>query len=168
MRITLTKAILFTLIGVFFAQIIFYYPNLPEIVATHFDASGTPNGIMPKRLFLTFEIALLLLIVSESLLIPFIVEKVPLRFISLPNRDYWFANGRRATTLEWLRGRFDALGILLVTFFIVTNQIVLRANVQRSALPVWLFVAVLGVFVGALAAWMIGFVRKFRRIESTS
>ncbi|MBK8150079.1 MAG: DUF1648 domain-containing protein [Acidobacteria bacterium] len=162
MRISITKLILFGLIGVFFAQMIFYYPNLGETVATHFDAVGQPNGLMPKRVFMTFEIALLLLLVSEALLIPLIIEKVPVRFLSIPNREYWLADERRAETFSSIRSFFEVLGVATVTFFIVVNQLVFRANINRENLQVWVFLTIFTVFVVTMSVWLLKFVRRFR------
>lgn len=162
MRITLTRLVLFALIGVFAAQLAFYYPALGEIVATHFDAYGRTNGVMSKQNFLIFEIALFALIVGEALLIPLIVERLPVSAINIPNRDHWLAEERRAETFAGIRSMFDALGVVLVAFFIAVNQIVFRANVIRETLPMGIFLAVFGVFLVAMAVWLIRFVRRFR------
>ncbi len=162
MMITSKRLIILGLIGVFFAQIIFYFPNLGETVATHFDALGRPNGAMPKRFFLTFEIALLLLIVSEALLIPLLIERIPERFLNIPNRGYWLAEERRAATFAGMRSAFESLGVLLVAFFVVVNQLVFNANVRRANLEVWQFIVVFIVFVGAMVIWLLRFVKMFR------
>lgn len=162
MRITTTKLVLFALIGIFAAQIAFYYPVLGETVATHFDTFGRPNGIMSKQSFLIFEIALLILIVGEALLIPFVVQKLPVSVINIPNRDHWLAEERRAGTFDGIRTMFEALGVVMVAFFIAVNQIVFRANVMRENLPTWMFLTVFAVFVAAMIVWLVRFVRRFR------
>lgn len=156
------KLILFGLIGALAAQCLFYYPNLPAIVATHFDDFGRPNSLMPKDLFMIFELALLCLILSETFLIPFVIERLPTRMINIPNRTYWLADENRSAMFASIRSRFEILGVLLVAFFIVVNQIVFRSNVSRVPLPVWQFAGAFIIFIGAVIAWLIGFVRKFR------
>lgn len=58
---SLARAILCLLIGVFLAQIVYYYPNLPENVASHFNGSGEPAGWMSRQNFVIFEGVLLLI-----------------------------------------------------------------------------------------------------------
>lgn len=162
MRISLTKLILFGLIGVLFAQCLFYYPNLPAMIATHFDEFGRPNEVMPKDMFMIFEIALLCLILSETFLIPFVIKRLPERMINIPNRAYWLADENRESFFATIRSRFEIFGVLLLVFFIVVNQIVFRSNVLRVPLPVWQFAGAFIIFIGAVIAWLLGFVRKFR------
>ncbi len=165
MNISLPKLILFALVGVFVAQIMFYYPNLPAQIATHFDELGRPSEIMPKRLFMTFEAALLLLILTETTLIPVIVERLPSRFVNIPNRGYWLAEERRAETFAAIRRAFDSLGVVLVTFFIVINQIVFRANIMRENLSALVFFAFFGVFLIVMIGWMYLLIRRFRVVK---
>lgn len=163
MRITSTRLILFALAGVLAAQLLFYYPNLGDSVATHYDELGRANNIMPKTVFLVFEVALLILIVGEALLIPALFERIPPRSLNFPHRDYWLADERRESTYSFIRDSFGAFGVVMVAFFIAVNQIVLRINVTREAIPVWMLVAVVAVFAAALLIWLIRFVRRFRR-----
>lgn len=162
MRINIQRLILFALVGVFVAQLIFYYPNLGEYVSTHFDAFGRPNGFMRKNTFVIFEFALLALILGETLLIPVMIEKLPVRFLNLPNRDFWLAEDRRESTYDSIRTFFELLGIVMVAFFTVVNQMVFRANVLRENLPTWLFLAVVAAFVAFVIGWVIKLARSFR------
>ena len=162
MRINIQRLILFALVGVFVAQLIFYYPNLGEYVSTHFDVFGRPNGFMRKNTFVIFEFALLALILAETLLIPVMIEKLPPRLLNLPNRDFWLAEDRRASTYDSIRTFFELLGIVMVAFFTVVNQMVFRANVLRENLPTWLFLAVVAAFVAFVIGWVIKLARSFR------
>lgn len=157
------KLILFALIGVFIAQIGFYYPNLPETVASHFDGTGKPDGFMNKQFFVVFEIALLLIIVGESLLLPRLIEKMPDSWINLPNKSFWLAPERRAQTFARFRESFEWFSVLLLTFFIVVNQMVFRANIRQENLPSLAFWGLIGVFLVAVLIWLIKFVRTFTR-----
>ncbi len=104
---SLARAILYLLIGVFLAQIVYYYPNLPETVASHFNGLGKPDGWMTKQNFVIFESVLLLIIIFEFTLLPFVIEKMPNSLINLPNKDYWLATERREATLGVIRGYFE-------------------------------------------------------------
>jgi uncharacterized membrane protein len=161
----IAKIILFVLIGVFFAQIIFYYPNLPEIVATHFDGTGRADGFMTKQNFVIFEVVFLLLIVGEFALLPLLIEKMPNSLINLPNKSYWLAEERRAETFGNIRSYFQWFSILLLTLFIAVNQMVFRANINRENLLSTVLWLIIGAFMVFVVVWLIKFVSQFRRIN---
>lgn len=158
----LAKAILFLLIGIFAAQIIYYYPNLPEIVATHFDGRGQSNGFMTKQNFVIFEAFFLLLIIGEFSLLPYLIEKFPNSMLNLPNKAYWLAEERRAETFAKIRHYFQWFSILLLTLFIAVNQLVFRANLTRENLPSVVMWLILGIFFVFVIIWLIKFIRQFR------
>src|SRR5207237_1170658 len=76
--------------------------ELPERVATHFDASGQPNGWMSRHGHIIFIMLLglaLPLLVAGSF---FCLRFFPGRGINLPHREYWLAPERRAGTFSYL------------------------------------------------------------------
>lgn len=158
----LAKAVLFLLIGIFIAQIAYYYPNLPEIVATHFDGSGQANGFMTKQNFVIFEVAFLLLIIGEFALLPYLIEKLPNSLLNLPNKAYWLAEERRTETFAKIRNYFQWFSIILLTLFIAVNQMVFRANLTRENLPSSVMWLIIGVFLVFVIVWLLKFVSQFR------
>ena len=112
----LTQIIIYFLIGIFVAQSVFYYSSLPEIMASHFDGAGNPNGWMSKSFFFIFQGALLLLIIGISLFLPKLIEKTPDRWVNLPNKDYWLAEERRAETIITIGKYQEWFGIAFVVF----------------------------------------------------
>lgn len=159
---SLARAILCLLIGIFLAHIVYYYPNLPEIVASHFNGLGEPNGWMSKQNFVIFECVILLLIIFEFALLPILIKKMPNSLINLPNKDYWLAAERRETTFFTMRKYFEWLSIALLSLFIAVNQLVFQANLTRqnlSGTAMWL---ILGAFFAFTIIWSIKFIRQFR------
>ena len=159
----LSRIILYFLIGVFISQIVYYYPNLPAVVASHFNGFGEPDRWMTKESFLLFEGLILLLIVFEFTLLPFLIGKMPKHLINMPNKEFWFAEERRAATLEKIRIYFEWFSIALLALFIAVNQLVFRANIDRTNLPsapMWL---ILGAFFGFVILWLIVFIRQFKK-----
>lgn len=157
----LSRMILFFLIGVFVSQSVYYYPNLPAEMASHFDASGRPNGYLSKESFFVFESFILLLIILEFTFLPWLIGKMPNRLINMPNRDYWFAAERRTETLGVIRHFFEWFSATLLALFIGINQLVFRANLNGENLSSgsWL---ILGAFLIFVIVWLIKFVRRFR------
>jgi uncharacterized membrane protein len=85
---------LLILVLVAVVQFTYYYPRLPEMVASHFDGEGRPNGCMPKNEFFKMFAVITALIIGIFLLLPKLIKRVPPSMINLPNKDYWLAPER--------------------------------------------------------------------------
>ncbi len=153
--------ILFFLIGVFVSQCVYYYPNLPEIMASHFNYAGEPDGWMSKQNYFLFLAGILSLIVLEFTFLPWIIGKMPKYLINMPNKEFWFAEERRAGTIDVIRHFFEWFSASLLALFIGINQLVIRANLTGENLSSnsWL---ILGAFLIFVVIWLIKFVRRFR------
>ncbi len=157
----LSRIVLYFLIGVFAAHCTFYYPNLPPEMASHFDASGNPNGYLSKDSFFIFEGVILLLIVLEFTLLPWMIGKMPEHLINMPNKDYWFAAERRAGTLGIITRYFEWFSASLLALFTGINHLVFRANLNNESLS-WTSWLIIGAFLIFVIVWLIKFVRRFR------
>ena len=157
----LSKMILFFLIAVFVSQCVYYYPILPPEMASHFGASGEPNGWMPKESYFAFLAFVLGLIALQFTLLPSMIGKMPSRLINMPNKEFWFAEERRAETIEIVRHFFEWFAAALLALFIGINQLVIRANLTGENLSSssWL---IIGAFLIFVAVWLIKFRRRFR------
>ena len=153
--------ILFFLIGVFVSQCVYYYPNLPEIIASHFDGAGKPNGWMSKQSFFLLEVVILGFIILEFTFLPWMIGKMPNRLINMPNKDYWFAAERRTETINIIQHFFEWFSAALLALFVSVNQLVFRANLTGENLSScsWL---ILGTFLLFVIIWLIKFLRQFR------
>ena len=118
--------------GWLMAEIVILWPRLPQRLATHFGFSGEPNGWSTPSQFLimmatAYGIFVLLFTMAAWL------DRVPDRFLNLPNKGYWLATDRRAQALgtlrEWLRW------FLVVTFagLVVLMRAMLQANLGGTA-----------------------------------
>src|SRR5687768_4726464 len=119
-----SRIIIYFLIGIFLAQSVYYYSALPEKMASHFNAAGEVDGWMSKSSFFIFEGGILLLILAEFTLIPFLIKILPDSLINLPNKDFWLAKERREETFAAIRDYFEWFSILLLALFIAVNQMV--------------------------------------------
>jgi uncharacterized membrane protein len=157
----LSKIIVFFLIGTFIAHGVYYYPVLPDPMAVHFNGAGVPDAWAPKRDFFIFEALILALIVLEFTLLPWIIGKLPLSLINMPNKEYWFADERRGETIGMIARFFEWFAAALLALFIAVNQLVFRANLGGGNLSpnMWLILLAFFVFV---AVWLVKFYRQFR------
>ncbi len=150
------------MIGVFLAHCAYYYPALPEKMASHFNAFGEADDWMSKPNFFIFEGVILLLILAEFTLIPYLMKILPDSLINLPNKNFWLEKERREETFAAIRNYFEWLSILLLLLFIAVNQIVFRANLLKenlSPLAIWL---ILGGFFAFVIFWLVKFLRRFK------
>lgn len=137
---------------------------LPEVVASHFGASGAANGFMPRafyvRFMLVFVAALPLLLVS---LTTFTLNSPKAR-INLPNRDYWLAPERRAETIGYLLQHMVRFGAMLVVFLCYVHWLVVRANtaVPPNLSSSW-FIGGLAVFLVSALVWTRVLLGRFRK-----
>lgn len=155
------RIILVFLIAASVSHCVFYYPNLPEMMATHFNAAGKPDGWMAKSSFFLLEAGILLLIVSEFTLLPYLIGKFPTSLINMPNKEYWFAEERRARTLVVIGHFFEWLSAALLALFVGINQLVFRANLTGENLSSGSWI-ILGAFLIFVVVWLITFIKTFK------
>jgi uncharacterized membrane protein len=145
----------------------YYYPRMPQRMASHFAADGRANGWQSRDAFFV----LMLLVTSTSAVVGFLAPwQIASRSnarINLPHRDYWLAPERREQTMRFVSATMAwfACGILFV--LISGTFLALQANLapdHHFNSPAML--AVLGVFLVSLFGWLFGFVRHFRNIPS--
>jgi uncharacterized membrane protein len=138
---------------------------LPQRMATHFNASGQPNGWMNRA-------SAVLLQGVAGLLLPLIVATgfcmvrfVPTRGINVPRRDFWFAPERRDETCVYLARQGLWLASLLVGLqAMVWYQLIESNNERIPHLSSWQFLMTLGIFGAALILWVISLFRHFSKV----
>lgn len=137
---------------------------LPERMATHFDASGRPNGWMSRSSAVIFQgiigLALPLIVAAVFGILKF----VPVRAINFPNRDFWFAPERRSETCAYLSRHGLWLASLLVLFQSMIWYQLIESNARSIPhLSSSGFLATLGVFGAALIVWAMRLFSHFRK-----
>ena len=123
---------------------IFYYPRLPEQMATHWDASGQPNGFSSRFM--------------GAWLLPLIMAVVWLILRAVPHID------PRGANYEKFSGVYEALVILILGFLLAMHVVVLMIatgapiRVERVAMPVvGAFIAIMGFLIPkAHPNWFVG------------
>lgn len=134
---------------------------LPEVVATHFDGAGRPNGWMTRGGYLAFSLAI---DVGLPLLVAAAVGLAPRRWphrVNVPNREHWLAPERRAATLDFLGAHACRLGGVMALFGAAIHWLILDANARAApALAGDKLAWTLGAFVAALALWGLALYRR--------
>jgi len=142
-------------------EIAMLWPRLPARLATHFGFSGEPNGWSTPSQFLIMMSTMLGIFVVLYTMAAWL-DRLPDRFLNLPNKGCWLTADRRdaalATLREWLRW------FLVITFaaLVVLVSATLQANLLRTPhLSFRPLVAIVGLVLGQviMIAWLY---RRFR------
>ena len=136
---------------------------LPAMVASHFDANGVANSFIKRDRYLhlmhLFAFIVPALIVCGTALIYSRASN-----FKIPNRDYWLAPERLATTRSFLVGHSLWFGVVLTAMFCYVHSLVVGANLTSP--PHLSNGAAIGgvfAFMFVTLAWALILVFKFRR-----
>jgi hypothetical protein len=139
-----------------------YYSQLPEVVASHFDAHGVANGWQTKSAFFVVFVGVTVLAVVVGFGIPRIIEVVPAQLINLPNRRYWLAPEHLAETLEFLNTYFAWFGCAVFLIIILTFDYAVQSNLHPDHPPdisrMWYLLA---GFIAFAVVWITRLLKRF-------
>ncbi|HYL84780.1 MAG TPA: DUF1648 domain-containing protein [Candidatus Angelobacter sp.] len=113
----------------------YYYPQLPGVVASHFDKHGAANGWQTKAAFFNVFIGVSVLAVVIGFAIPKIIFAVPPQLINLPNKQYWLAPQHRVETNEFFSAYFAWFGCAMYLLLIVVFDYAIRSNLHPGNPP---------------------------------
>jgi len=155
--------VLLLLAAVAAAQMVHYYPLLPDSIAVHFGSSGEPNGWSDKAEFVVTYGATELFILLLGVVSGFLLRKTPPGLVNIPNRDYWLAPERREETVAFLSNQVVWIEAGTLAFLIAIAQLVFKENLgdapPRLSGDFWY---VLAAFVGATVWFCVKIILRFR------
>lgn len=161
--IRISRMIFAMVLAVALGQIIYFYPDVPDIVASHFDGAGNPNGWSSKLGFFCVYLGVLLLTVVVFVFAPVRLSRTSAPRLKLPNHEYWLAPENRQSTLDFIQVQFIWFAIVNTVLAIFVVQLVIQANLRVNRHlddSVWWALGLYGVFVGG---WLIRFFVRFTR-----
>jgi uncharacterized membrane protein len=134
----------------------------PEVVASHFGATGAPDAYAPRTVFFTLQVMVTLLILGLTVGLPASLARVPTPFINLPHRAYWLDPSRREATLHTIATFFASFGTGTLLLILVAFELAVAANSRPDhRFDTGLFWPVLGIYVILVAYWTVRFYRRF-------
>lgn len=141
------------------------YPQLPAVVASHFNERGAPNGYQTKQSFFGVLIIVCVVVAVIGFAIPKIISVLPLQMINLPNKNYWLAPERAAETMEFLESIFAWFACAFFLFNILVFDYAIQINLHLGNPPnpdrFWYTLAGFLVFG---VAWTMRMLAKFLRL----
>ena len=160
----LARRILIALIFVTVIQVIVYYPQMPEVSASHFDGSGHPNGWMSRNAFFAMHLGIVALLAFIFLFLPSRLGFMSYKTWNIPHRDYWMMPERRKETTQIVQNQMLWCGAASMAFIIVVIQLTIEANLNRpvelSSAVLWL----LGGYMVFMLSWAIRLIVRFSKV----
>jgi uncharacterized membrane protein len=157
----LSLIVFIILLLVCIGHVAYYYPLLPDRVASHFGASGQPDAWSGKDSFVKIYLVVVAFIAVMFPGIGLILRKSPVSMINLPNKDYWLSPERKLETIEVLFRQFLWFGsatLLLLDMMDQTFRVHL-GKAQALDHPV----ASIVVYVLFTTLWSIALIVKVMR-----
>jgi uncharacterized membrane protein len=146
-------------------QLIHHYPNMPEVMATHFGPSGLPDAWTNKNMFFVTYGAIEVVIVAMAFFLAKFGSRLPTGALNIPNKDYWLAPERRAGSLRFVWGQILWLEAATLAFLLAVAEVVFRTNLggDPAVLPTPNFAILLVIFV-VVTGWLsLRILLRFRR-----
>jgi uncharacterized membrane protein len=155
--------LLFVLLALYAAiHFSYYYPLLPEVVASHFNGRGAANGWQTKTAFFAVLVGVSVLAAVVGFGVPKIISVLPADLINLPNKRYWLAPEHVAETLEFLNGYFAWFGCAIFLILILTSDYAVQSNLHPENPPdpsrLWY---ILAGFLTFMMIWTTRLLMKF-------
>lgn len=122
------KGLFFAIVLATIAQCVHDYPLLPDRLASHFAASGIPNGWMTKSQFFMAYAALILVAAAVEFWVPRRIANKSDARLNLPNKDYWLAPERRDETFAYFDSFFAWYGCVFLFVEVFAMGLAMRAN----------------------------------------
>ena len=145
------------------AQLWLWYPQLPAIMPSHFNAQGQVDGEMSKFGFVGLIAAIQVLILPGFYLLGKGLGKLPNQMINLPYRQQWLAPPHREATLARLLDMLLACGwttsLLMMGIFQLTAEFAVG---RRDSISPWADYLMIGYLV-LLVVWVCAGMARFIR-----
>jgi len=140
------------------------YPQLPGVVASHFNGRGAANGWQTKSAFFSAFAGVSVLAAVVGFGIPRLIAAVPEQLINLPNKQYWLAPERRAETMAFLTAYFAwfACAIFLMILFACEYAIQSNLHPENPPNPARMWYVLVGFLLFTLL-WVIRMLTRFLR-----
>jgi uncharacterized membrane protein len=156
------RSLFFAILFAAIVQGVYGFPLLPDRVASHFAASGMPNGWMMKSQFFAVYAVTLLPALAVEFWVGRSIARTPDAKINLPNKEYWLAPERRASTFAYFENFFAWYGCALLLLVVFVMGLAMRANLTPPPrLPTGPTITALVVFVLYNIAAVVMVLRRF-------
>jgi len=140
------------------------FPSLPEVVASHFNASGAADSFMARETYMALFALLGIAVPLGVGWLPGAIARKGGKGLNIPHRDYWLADARRDQTAAFLQAHGLWLSVLLSALMAFVNAQVVKAHqFQPPVLQTSAVMSALAVFLLLVAVWLGVLIVRFRK-----
>ncbi|MEQ1634074.1 MAG: DUF1648 domain-containing protein [Planctomycetota bacterium] len=151
------------------AMIAVHYDDLPDRVASHFDAGGNVDGHSSKAGFALGILSIAAFDLFFFAALGLFLRRLPNHLINVPHRDYWLAPERREATLVAMTDHMCWFGAVTQLLIAGVALLSMRASLAPpDAPPVYDHWILLGCYLSYTAFWVLQLLRRFPRPGQTS
>jgi uncharacterized membrane protein len=160
-RFWLPLALAVTAVGFSVAEFAYRYPQLPDRVASHFNAAGQADGWTSKRQFATMWFAGIAIVGFTFSMACLVVSVAPASVINLPRKDYWLTPERAAGTRRMIIQRMLWFTAALMLFMGYLSHEMIEVNLKGGGrLTIW---TPLAAFLAFTVLWCGETLWRFQR-----
>lgn len=160
-KLPIALTILIVLIGL--GLQLWYWPQLPERMAIHFDINGNPNDWLDKFPATLLSVGLMALLPAFFIGMSQAIRWLPSSLINMPYREYWLAAERRETSMQWMTGWMLWFSVTIAIFLLVINHLTFVANRDARPIPPAWFWGSLGMFLSCTFVMVLLMFHRFRK-----
>src|SRR5215469_1218005 len=146
-------------------QCVHVYPQLPDVMASHFDAHGTPNGWQPKSAFFILIAVVILICTIPAFIVPRRLPSMSTDKINLPNKSYWLSPERREETWRFFRVQMAWWGCALLFILLYAMFQAINANLPSvgrfNSEGMWYALVAFLLFT---IVWVVHLIRHFSKL----
>jgi uncharacterized membrane protein len=113
-------------------QAAWYHPQLPGLVATHFNLDGQADGWMPRAHLFQSQVVFALGLTVFFAVLAFVGPLLPDSLLQLPHKEYWFDPRQRAETRRQITNMILSSGCGALAFLLFLRQRIHQANLDGS------------------------------------
>ncbi len=136
---------------------------LPDNVAIHFGRGGAPDNWMSKGAHILIFTVLTGVIYGSFALAPRLLDGVPKKYISLPNRDYWLLDENLPEAVRRMSGLMYSFGIATGLLMLGALILTVTANLSETVrLNEGIFFVMFIAYIAYTAWWLVRIFTAFR------
>ncbi len=165
-EISISKSACIFLLLIVVCHMAYFWPHLPDKMATHFGANWEPDGWMSKNMFMLTYAGLIGIISMSFLGSIALMKKVPHSMINLPKKEYWLAPERKDETMDYLSETMLRLHNITITFLVAIMHMTIKYNTSGQKIDSELFWILFVAFMGYTVFWSVWLIVHFMRVPA--
>lgn len=163
MRRSVTMGAIFLLFALSALRVFQVWDDLPPNMASHFGASGDPNGFMGRDNFFVFYATITGFVTALLLGIPLLIQHAPPGTTNLPQLSEGASRATRDAAIQRIGGAFHSYSLVTVLFALGVLELVVRANLSRRGLDNGPFFLMLGGYMLFNLVWTVWLITRLAK-----